>query len=287
MHIWRPFLDLPRKKLEAYAHEHGLKWIEDPSNQDESYRRNAIRKSVLPQLEKTQSGAVENLARSARHMAEANELLAQLADIDLGLIESAKGLSKTNLIRLYKTSQARAKNALRRWIYKHQLSYPSEERLAAWWKELQEVRADAKLQWAHDGALIRLWRGYLSVETQASQKPTSIENTSESSGEWVFKPLAKSSKKIGIDRERFQAALSKGLVNTMPRVGGEKFKSDAKRPRRSLKNLYQEANIPPWQRDVPLLYIGEELIAVAGIGISADWQSTEGPRISPEWASNV
>ena len=72
----------------------------------------------------------------------------------------------------------------------------------------------------------------------------------------------------------------------MERQGGEKFKVQINRPRKSLKNLYQEASIPPWQRDVPLLYIGDELVAVAGIGISADWQSVEGPRIGLEWLSS-
>ena len=279
IHLWRPFLNMRRKDLEIYAKENRLTWIEDPSNQDESYRRNAIRKSILPTLEKFQVGALENLSRSAKHLAEAQELLNQLADIDLGLIEAKEGLSKTNLIRLYKTSQARASNALRRWLSKNSLAYPSEERLTAWWSELQQTRPDSKLQWDHDQQVIRLWRGHLTITQEA--------NLSEVTGEWVFKKIAASSKKPGIAKDRFEKAKKKGLINTMAREGGEKFKVDLKRPRRSLKNLYQEAAIPPWQRDVPLLYVGEELVAVAGIGISADWQTTEGPRISPEWLTNV
>ncbi len=279
IHLWRPFLNMRRKDLEIYAKENRLTWIEDPSNQDESYRRNAIRKSILPTLEKFQVGALENLSRSAKHLAEAQELLNQLADIDLGLIEAKEGLSKTNLIRLYKTSQARASNALRRWLSKNSLAYPSEERLTAWWSELQQTRPDSKLQWDHDQQVIRLWRGHLTITQEA--------NLSEVMGEWVFKKIAASSKKPGIAKDRFEKAKKKGLINTMAREGGEKFKVDLKRPRRSLKNLYQEAAIPPWQRDVPLLYVGEELVAVAGIGISADWQTTEGPRISPEWLTNV
>ena len=275
IHLWRPFLNMRRKDLESYAEEHQLTWIEDPSNQDESYRRNAIRKSILPNLEKFQKGAIENLARSARHLGEAQGLLNQLADIDLGLIESKEGLSKTNLIRLYKTSQARASNALRRWLSKNGLAYPSEERLTAWWSELTQARVDAKLQWDHDQCVIRLWRGHLTITQDSSN--------SEVIGEWTFKKLPTNSKKPGIAKDRFEKAKRKGLINTMAREGGEKFKVDSKRPRRSLKNLYQEAAIPPWQRDVPLLYIGEELVAVAGIGISADWQTTEGPRFSLEW----
>ena len=280
IHLWRPFLNLRRRELEAYAKEHQLTWIEDPSNQDESYRRNAIRQSILPALEKHQPGATENLARSAKHLANAHELLNQLADIDLGLIETKEGLSKTNLVRLYKTNQARASNALRRWLHKNQLAYPSEERLTAWWQELQQSRVDSKLQWEHDQKVIRLWRGQLTM----TQDLNAQEKTE---GEWVFKKVPANSQKPGIAKERFETAKQKGLINTMVREGGEKFKVDAKRPRKSLKNLYQEANIPPWQRNAPLLYIGEELVAVAGIGISADWQTTEGPRISPEWLTNV
>lgn len=278
IHLWRPFLNMRRKDLEIYAKEHQLTWIEDPSNQDESYRRNAIRKSILPTLEKFQEGAIENLSRSAKHLGEAQELLNQLADIDLGLMEAKEGLSKTNLIRLYKTSQARATNALRRWLSKNGLAYPSEERLTAWWSELQQTRPDSKLQWEHDQQVIRLWRGYLTI----TQEP----NSSEMMGEWTFKKIPANSKKPGIAKDRFEKAKKKGLINTMAREGGEKFKVDSKRPRRSLKNLYQETAIPPWQRDVPLLYIGEDLVAVAGIGISADWQTTEGPRISPEWQAS-
>jgi tRNA(Ile)-lysidine synthase len=275
IHLWRPFLNMRRKDLEIYAKEHQLTWIEDPSNQDESYRRNAIRKTILPTLEKFQEGAIENLSRSAKHLSEAQELLNQLADIDLGLMEAKEGLSKTNLIRLYKTSQARATNALRRWLSKNGLAYPSEERLTAWWSELQQTRPDSELQWDHDQQVIRLWRGHLTITQDSSN--------SEVMGEWTFKKLPTNSKKPGIAKDRFEKAKQKGLINTMAREGGEKFKVDAKRPRRSLKNLYQEAAIPPWQRDAPLLYIGEELVAVAGIGISADWLTTDGPRISPEW----
>ena len=285
IHLWRPFLNMRRKDLEIYAKEHQLTWIEDPSNQDESYRRNAVRKSILPTLEKFQKGAIENLARSAKHLGEAQGLLNQLADIDLGLIEAKEGLSKTNLIRLYKTSQARATNALRRWLSKNGLAYPSEERLTAWWSELTQARLDAKLQWDHDQCVIRLWRGHLSItqdlNAQAKGKEEDVKVRVE--GEWTFKKVPANSKKPGIAKDRFEKAKQKGLINTMAREGGEKFKVDLKRPRKSLKNLYQEAAIPPWQRDVPLLYIGEELVAVAGIGISADWQTTEGPRFTLEW----
>ena len=64
--LWRPLLSQSKAELEAYAKANKLKWIEDPSNQDTQYRRNAIRKKIIPQLEKIQPDAVASLARSAK-----------------------------------------------------------------------------------------------------------------------------------------------------------------------------------------------------------------------------
>ena len=276
IHIWRPFLELTRKDLESYAKEHQLTWIEDPSNADQSYRRNALRKSLLPKLEAIQPGATANLARSAKHITQAQELLNQLADIDLGLIQKDDHLSKTNLLRLYKTHQGRANNAIRRWLNLNSLSYPSEERLQAWWQDLQSAKADATIQWNHDDALIRIWRDRITLEPATQE-----------AGQWVFKTLKANSKQPGIDKKKFDQLKKKGLINLMDPIMGEKFKVDAKRPRKTLKNLLQENDIPPWQRQAPVLYIGDEPVAVAGIGISADWVTLTGPRISPQWLPNV
>ncbi len=38
--VVRPFLKIPRKRLETYARSQHLRWVEDDSNTDESYLRN-------------------------------------------------------------------------------------------------------------------------------------------------------------------------------------------------------------------------------------------------------
>jgi tRNA(Ile)-lysidine synthase len=58
-------------------------------------------------------------------------------------------------------------------------------------------------------------------------------------------------------------------------------------PRKTLKNLFQEANVPPWQRQAPLLFISDELIAVAGVGLSYPHLKTSGKRVLPEWSENA
>ena len=53
------------------------------------------------------------------------------------------------------------------------------------------------------------------------------------------------------------------------RKGGEKFHPSNRQHSQSLKKLFQEAGIPPWIRDsIPLLYLGDELIAVCGLWVA-------------------
>jgi tRNA(Ile)-lysidine synthase len=69
------------------------------------------------------------------------------------------------------------------------------------------------------------------------------------------------------------------------RRGGERLQPDARRPRRTLKNLFQEAGIPPWERErLPMLYCGDDLVWVPGLGIDARYQADRGAEgIVPEW----
>ena len=274
--LWRPLLDQNRAALEAYANEHKLHWIEDPSNQSEKYRRNAIRKQIIPRLEKIQPEALTNMARSASLLGEAQTLLNRLARLDGKNILSKDQLKVAPLKLLAAKDLPAANNLLRYWLQTQELVMPSQERLQAWWRDLINAKADAKLEWAHDDQKICLWRGVLQVAKSVEQKE----------GAWVFKSLPGSSKKLGLPASWVKEAQENGLITVQARSGSEKLQIKPNSPRRTLKNLYQEANLPPWQRQAPLLYIGEDLIAVAGIGVSYPHLTISGKRVVPEWLQN-
>lgn len=62
----RPLLDCWREDIEAYAQKQGLRWREDASNTDPSYRRNVVRTDIIPLLERHFGPSVSgNIARSA------------------------------------------------------------------------------------------------------------------------------------------------------------------------------------------------------------------------------
>jgi tRNA(Ile)-lysidine synthase len=144
--LWRPLLNQSRAELESYAKAHRLKWIEDPSNQDDVFKRNAIRKQIIPKLEKLQSGAVANLARSAALMGESQILLDRLAQIDGKSIYQKENLDVRQLQTLAKRDLPAANNILRYWLKNNGLGMPSQERLSAWWQDLATVKSDAQLE---------------------------------------------------------------------------------------------------------------------------------------------
>ncbi len=63
--IYRPFLNVTRKELLAYARENNLTWCEDESNTDVKFARNKVRHELLPLLERECPGAAEQLCRIA------------------------------------------------------------------------------------------------------------------------------------------------------------------------------------------------------------------------------
>ena len=64
--IYRPFLDITREELLAYARENGLEWCEDESNANVKFARNFTRHEALPRLEETCPGATRQLCRIAK-----------------------------------------------------------------------------------------------------------------------------------------------------------------------------------------------------------------------------
>jgi tRNA(Ile)-lysidine synthase len=77
----------------------------------------------------------------------------------------------------------------------------------------------------------------------------------------------------------FEAAIVRG------RTGGERIQPVQNRPVRSLKNMFQELAVPPWERErMPLVFFGERLAWVPGIGVAQEFRAEPGEQgIVPEW----
>jgi tRNA(Ile)-lysidine synthase len=266
---------MTRAELEAYARFYQLDWIEDPSNQDEKFTRNYLRHQIIPMIEEIQPQFRSNLSRSAKHFSRAQRLLDQLADLDLAAIQVEQSLQLSPLIQLRAQDVDRATNALRRWLATQGLRMPSEERLNAWWSDMDRLKDldDQRLSWEHDGQLLCVWRQKLSMVEKNVQ------------GYWVFHPVEDPISGWGLSAIDYEHALATQLLQERQRIGGEKLRLSPKVPRKTLKNLFQELSIPPWQRTAPILLLGEEILAVAGVGMNVDVCVNAGPRWVAQWES--
>jgi tRNA(Ile)-lysidine synthase len=85
--------------------------------------------------------------------------------------------------------------------------------------------------------------------------------------------------------EGISAALAAGEWTFRARSGGETIRLAADRPTRTLKNLLQERDVPMWQRDnLPLLFHGDRLVWVPGVGIAAEYACQAGESgLFPSW----
>ena len=77
--IIRPFLGWKRAEILAYAKENGLCWREDKTNAETEATRNKLRLEVLPKLEESVHGALDNLVRFASIATEDDEFLYEQA----------------------------------------------------------------------------------------------------------------------------------------------------------------------------------------------------------------
>lgn len=78
--ILRPLIGATKAEIMAYAHQEGLKWREDQSNEGDDYLRNRIRHHLLPMLSTLQPDAMAAVQRSMAHLAEGDAFFEREVD---------------------------------------------------------------------------------------------------------------------------------------------------------------------------------------------------------------
>lgn len=122
---YRPLLQVPAAEIRVWLARRGASFIEDPTNTDERFTRNRIRTRLLPPLEAAFPQFRETFSRSARHAAQAQALLLDMARDDLagtGMPPAIKALQGL--------STARQANVLRHWLLEAHRATPTAAQLA-------------------------------------------------------------------------------------------------------------------------------------------------------------
>lgn len=270
--IVRPLLQLSRVQLEHYAKRHQLEWVEDESNAKTAFDRNWWRTEALPLLKKRYPAIVETMSRSARHLAEASALLDDLAALDAAQCIYAQRL---NLAPFAMLSDLRQRNLLRWWLALNNVQAPSEARLLQLRNQLRGAGLQKSIHVNVDGLMeIRTYLGgaYL-LASGAVHGPVPPERCWQGESVVLLDDGSRLEFKEVIGQGIAMHFLNQPLYIRF-RQGGERIKLEASRPSRSLKVLYQQLAIPPWLRArIPLLYLGDVLVAIPGVGCAEQFSA--------------
>lgn len=268
----RPLLGQTRKELEGWAEEHQLTWIEDESNQDDSYDRNFLRLRILPEIQQRWPHFPQSVARSARLCGEQEQLLDELLAEQLNNLVRADGALLIEPMQVL--SDIRRAALLRRWFARQNALMPSRAALIRLWDEVATSREDANPRLKFGEYEVRRYQGalyWLPV----------MQGLGDETLPWPapFTPLTLPDGlgllQLGIDGIEVRAPLENETVSVRFKASGQ-FHIVGRERGRSLKKIWQESGIPPWARErTPLLFYGDKLITALGVFVTQDGKATE------------
>lgn len=276
----RPLLDFGRSEIEDYASQHTLKYVQDPSNHNIAMDRNFLREEVLPLLATRWPAYRRSVNLASEHMATASAALAQ----HLGVPEtvySVLGDPGLRLAQLVEEPSDIAAALLRAWLRAQGYQAPDSVALCEFLRQLRVAAADGNPR------LICGSYGLQRYKDTVYRLPDSVAPSTAST---VLLAPGSSVKIPGAGAVSLVRSHGGGL-RLMPeelltlgwRQGGERCSLPGRAGSRSLKGLMQTWKVPPWWRGrVPLVYLGDELVAVGDLAKckSDRWQDVAQDRES-------
>ncbi len=131
VHFHRPLLDVSAAAIREWLSHAVVAWVDDPSNTDEKLTRNRIRHQLMPAIRQAFPAFRQTVARSARHAAQAQRLLTELAELDAqttGMPPKLKALQGLN--------EERQANLLRHWLVRDHGVSASEAQMTELLKQI-------------------------------------------------------------------------------------------------------------------------------------------------------
>lgn len=282
--LWRPLLETPREMLRRYMADQGICAIDDPANSDPRFARNIVRHEVMPLLTRHWPRAEKSILHAARLCRVAADHLGREAETCLiALRREDDAIDAHGWLALPDALRAPALDA---WLHAQGLPAPPDDSRAELERQAACAGADRVPLLAWPGAEVRIWNGRLHAMPPLAPTPEYWEAT------WSGTPLALPE---GCGRLTLEMA-GRGSASARParfdppltvrlRSGGERIKPSGDDHTRELRDLFQQARIPPWLRlRCPLVFENAELIAVADLWISERGKTLfDALDVRPEW----
>lgn len=273
--LGRPCLEFGGEELRSYATAQRLEWIEDPTNQAPSFDRNYLRREVVPVLQARWPSMTTTLARAASLQRTAASALYQQAETYLAhsTFRSADSLHLDVLGNLPHEWQA---VCLRHWIAARGHPRPTAAQLERILSCVLGARRDREpaVEWKRSG--IRRYGDTLYLYA-ALAKPPRNDPVAWDLTAPLNLPGGVLTATREVDTGIRSAQVAAGSVTVCFRHGGERCRPAGRAHSQTLKRLLQERRIPPWQRaNLPMVYVGEALAAVADLWVCAEFMAKPG-----------
>ncbi|MDO6681426.1 tRNA lysidine(34) synthetase TilS [Oceanobacter sp. 5_MG-2023] len=288
--LLRPLLACSRQQLRQYAQTHQLNWIEDPSNQDTRLERNWWRQHLLPQLSQRFPGREHSLKRTVRRLAADksafDHLLAPVLAECVAADQWPGSVGPCLDIQAWQGQAAVLHEPLLfAWLQQAGVDVASEARLGSLVKQALYAAADAQVLIELGDVQVRRFRGRLHLVQTERDWPITPATTLVltdpgvpvtttrllfwSVGELVLAEANRATPAGIIRPGEYQLTnLLQIQVSFQAHTQGSNTPRlrPPGRPSKSLKQLWQEAGIPPWLRPHwPLLLQQKTLVAVVGV----------------------
>jgi tRNA(Ile)-lysidine synthase len=282
----RPLLDVPRGELQEFLGTLGARIADfrsaDPMNQDLRFDRVYLREAVWPLIEKRWLGAGVALARTARHMAEAQEMLDVAAANDAARLRDGDALSVPALRAL---SRARRVNVIRLWLNEAGVEAPSTTRMNEALRQVLDAQEDhlPAIVWGRMALRRYRQRLFLTDADPARMQPTVPWKAELGSTVALGEKLGRLTWRA--QRGGIRVHSLPAVVTVRRRLGGETLRPGRLAKTQTLQHLCQSHGVLPWMRDaLPLIFAADELIAVGDLWLDARWCAADGsPGIGIAW----
>jgi len=300
IHWLRPWLSRARSEVQAYLDAHGLSHIEDDSNADPRFARNRLRLKLWPALAAEFPAVEASLSQAASHAADAQVCLDDwLANCLKEVSTGSGGSSSMSLPAWQALGPAQQRLVLMAWVKQvsgKALSQGMVLRLQAEWQTTRR----SGLRWPLPaGGELRLHQGRVRHAANCGSAIShvyalgAITDGCATAQAWLCS-IHRAGRHVlpdglGVVQVRRVteggvplASLKQAVWRS--RSGGEQFQSGPGRPPRSLKKQFQQAGIDAWTRSGPLLWLGEQLLFVPGLGLDVQAMALPGsPRVDLDW----
>lgn len=260
--ILRPWLDFRRADLFLAAETLGVDWAEDSSNDDESFDRNWLRHSQIPELTARYPSLEKTLVRTARHLADDYLLLQTLLQpvYDAAMTEcqwASTGKYCLSVAELARQPSRVRFHLLSYWLEQNQVDVPETGSLMHWLNQCLTAAPDRQPLLLSGEFRLQRHRQHLYVWSEQST-PDTVNEVPATWGRGSIRLRDDETASMPVIPPHYELRPAKLCTDVRLRPEG--------RPAQRLKNIWQETGVPPWLREHwPVLLRSGEPVALLGL----------------------